>query len=229
MKQEIIDQMQAKLGCGAWAVKDFEIDKEYLADYDGKFFWMSRENGTSLSKIDMDHIAQAITDSKNDRAEANRIAWFQDFYLFMGAVSYWSDPNAKLFYCDGNSLVETDLDNAKRIYEELLARLYREVCRDYKFEHRMANKRLPIKLRCKISKLKESLYYAESIGDTSLLDCLHRLRKYRRAAVSHCIEIYSDFTKHGFGFVELINGKYHLNGGIIMHDYMKVNRWNIHT
>ena len=61
--------MNSLLGSGSWAYKDFEADKEMLRDYDGIFFWASRENGTSLAKIDFVQIHYAINESKN--AEAN--------------------------------------------------------------------------------------------------------------------------------------------------------------
>ena len=220
--------MDSHLGSGTWAHKDFAIDKMMLSDYDGIFFWISRENGTGLCKIDFNHINNMI--NKSEYAEANRIAWFQDFYLFLMGVMHWAEDKAnKLFYYDCNKLVEVDLETTKRIYDGLLGSMYRELKETYPKELEISSKRLPIKLDCSISTLKEALYYAESLGDTSLRECLHRLRNYRRCAVDQTIHIYRDFDKYSFTFSNNTDKECLLNGGIILHDYMKANRWSIHT
>ena len=226
MKQEIIDLMQSNLGSGTWAHKNFEFDKQHLQNYDGQFFWMSRENGTSLVEIDVERVKSCTHYAS---AEANRMAWFQDFYAFMGNVMYWNEPDAKLFYYNGNVMMKVSQAQAKEIYRDILTPVYHELKREFRHEYEMANKKLPMKFTCPLSRVKEALYYAESIGDTSLLDCLHRLRKYRRCAINQHIQVGSDFTKHGFTFAEMVNGDCRLYGGIIMHDYMKANRWSIHT
>ena len=229
MKQRIIDQMESHLGDGRWAKSDFCIDRDSLADYDGKFFWMSRENGTSLAKISIDHICQSINNKDNKMAEANRMAWFQDFYVFMASIMYWNDPKAKIFYCDGDVMFEITNDQAKEIYDNLLSPVYRAVKRDFRKEDAMSFKRLPIKFNCSLSKVKEALRYAESINDSSLLGCFERIRHYRRSAVEQYIQVSSDFTKHGFTFAEMVNGECRLVGGIIMHEYETNNHWSIHT
>lgn len=229
MKQEIIDLMQSNLGSGTWAYKDFEIDKAHLENYDGPFFWSSRENGTSLTKLDIDHINRMVRNENPNLAETNRFCLFQDFYVFLNVVLYWSEMNANLFYYNGNVLMKVNQGQAKEIYRDVLTPVYHELKREFMHEYKMANKKLPIKFTCPLSKVKEALSYAESIGDTSLLDCLHRLRTYKRNAIDQYIEIGSDFTKHGFVFAELRNGECRMNGGIILHDYMKENRWSIHT
>ena len=226
MKQEIIDLMQSNLGSGTWAYKDFETDKKFLENYDGQFFWMSRENGTGLSKIDVEYVKNC---THSNLGKVNRMTWFQDFYIFMASIMYWRDSNENLFYYNGNVLMKVNQSQAKEIYRDILTPVYHELKREFKHEYEMANKKLPIKFTCPLSKVKESLYYAESIGDTSLLNCLHRLRTYKRNAIDQYIEIGSDFTKHGFVFAEMINGECRINGGIILHDYMKANRWSIHT
>ena len=229
MRQEIIDIMQANLGSGNWAYKDFEMDKELLENYDGQFFWMSRENGTSLSKLDINHIKRIVRNENSNQAETNRILWFQDFYVFMSSTMYWNGPKENLFYYNGNVMMEINQNQAKEIYRDILTPVYHELKREFRHEYEMANKKLPMKFTCPLSRVKEALYYAESMGDTSLLDCLHRLRKYRRCAINQHIRIGSDFTKHVFTFAEIVNGDCRLFGGIIMHDYMKDNRWSIHT
>ena len=229
MKQEIINLMQSNLGSGTYAHKDFEIDKANLENYDGQFFWMSRENGTSLSKLDIDYINGFVHNENAKQAEMNRIAWFQDFYVFMASIMYWSDPSEKVFYYNGNVMMQIHHDQAEEIYRDIVAPVYYELRCEFKHEYQIANKKLPMKFTCPLSRVKEALYYAESIGDTSLLDCLHRLRKYRRCAINQHIQVGSDFTKHGFTFAEMVNGNCRLYGGIILHDYMKANRWSIHT
>lgn len=220
--------MAAQLGSGTWAAKDFAMDKVSLQCYDGIFFWVSRENGTSLSKIDFNQIVYEIGKSKS--AEANRIAWFQDFYIFLAGVMYWAEDSAnKLFYYDCNTLTQVDLETAKSIYDGLLGKVYEGLKRDFSNEYRISQMKLPIKLECSISTLKNALYHAESLGDTSLRECLYRLRNYRRCAVDQEVRIYKDFDKHSFTFANSTDKECLLNGGIILHDYRKTERWSIHT
>lgn len=228
MKQEIIDQMQKHLGKGRFAQSDFEFDLKFLKDYDEPFFWMARENGTLLCKIGINHINSMIANPNPKKAEAARICWFKDFYVFMFSIKYWSD-NARYFYYDGCTMIETSLEELEEIYEGHLSHIYREVIRDYKHEYNVAKKRLPIKLRCSISRLKEALYFAESINDTSLIECLRRLRGYSRVAVDQYVSVGSDFTEHGFVFCNTANGESELVGGIIMHSYKNEYKWQIHT
>jgi len=228
MKQEIIDQMNSLLGSGTWAAKDFIMDRTSLQFYDGLFFWVSREDGTSLCKIDFMEIYETMNQSQN--AESNRIAWFQDFYLFLMGVMYWAEDKAnKLYYYDCNTLTQVDLETAKRIYDGLLGKMYCELQEAHLKELKISRQRLPIRLDCSISALKKALYHAESLGDNSLLQCLRRLRYYRRCAVNQSVHIYKDFDEHCFTFSNRADEKCLLNGGIILHDYMKANRWSIHT
>lgn len=228
MKQEIIDQMNSLLGSGSWAAKDFIMDKTSLACYDGLFFWISRENGTSLCKIDFNHISHAI--GKSENAEANRMAWFQDFYLFLMGIMYWAeDKNNRLYYYDCNTLTQVSLEEAKSIYEGLLGKMYKELKRDYAHEFKISSRRLPIKLGCSISTMKKALYHAESMGDNSLRDCLYRLRGYKRCAVNQEVHVYKDFDEHSFTFSNNADKVCLLNGGIIMHKYKDKDKWQIHT
>lgn len=220
--------MNSLLGSGTWAAKDFIEDKLMLNGYDGIFFWISRENGTSLCKIDFNNINAMM--NKSEHAEANRMAWFQDFYLFIMGLMYWAENKEnKLYFYDCNTLVQVDLETAKKIYDGLLGGMYKELKEEHQKEFDIVPKRLPVKLECSISTLKEALYYAESLGDSSLRECLHRLRNYRRCAVDQTIRIYKDFSKHSFTFTNSTDKECLLNGGIILHDYMKANRWSIHT
>jgi len=220
--------MKSLLGSGTWAAKDFIMDRTSLQSYDGLFFWMSRENGTSLCKIDFMNIYETM--NKSEFAEANRIAWFQEFYMYLMGVMYWAEDKAnKLYYYDCNTLVQVDLETAKKIYDGLLGSMYRELKEAHPKELEISSMRLPIRLDCSISALKKALYHAESLGDTSLIECLHRLRCYRRCAINQSVHIYKDFGEHCFTFSNRADEKCLLNGGIILHDYMKANRWSIHT
>ena len=229
MKQEIIDLMKANLGSGKWAKNDFDIDQAHLQNYDGRFFWASRENGTSLAKLSCEYILGMINDPNKVMAESNRIVWFQDFYAFMSSVLHWSEHDSKLFYYNGNVMLKINEEQAREVYNRLFGSMYREVKRDFKKEYEISQKKVPIKFTCPLSRIKEALYYAESIGDKSLINNLRGFRRYRRYAINQYIQIGSDFTKHGFTFAEMVNGVCRLNGGIILHEYMKANRWSIHT
>ena len=231
MKQEIIDQMQAHLGTSRFALRDFEIDKKSLEDYDGEFFWMSCENGTILYKISDDHIAKTLAgNDKKSVNEANRFAWFQDFYIFISGLIYLNEnESGRFFYYDGRIFIETNFQTIKNIYDARFSPLYNDMKQHFKYEYSMAEKRIPIILNCPISRLKEALRYAESINDSSLLECLKSLRKYKRCAINQVVRIGSDFSKHGFTFANMINDECSINGGIIMHSYRERCRWSIHT
>lgn len=157
------------------------------------------------------------------------MAWFQDFYLFLMGIMYWDDSDIKICYYDCNTLMQVSLGAAKEIYRDLLSRMYHNLKKTYSEEYKISKRRLPIKLKCSVSTLKNALYHAESLGDNSLRECLYRLRNYRRIAVNQLVQIYKDFDEHSFTFTNTANGICSINGGIIRHSNKEKTYWQIHT
>ena len=231
MKQEIIEQMRNHVGSGRFAKSDFEADVKYVEDYDGMFFFLTRENGTSLVKIDPGYIIDQITDvfgNDSKSAERFRIFWFRDFYTFITGILYWADEGAEIYYYNGIELVQIDESKAKGIWSAMYSGLYESFKKKYSSEYKIADKKLPIRFKCGLSYAKEWLRKAEELGDTSLIDGLKRMRNYGRCAVNQEIDIFKDYSEGGFYFEEMVNGECIMNGGLLMTSNGN-KRWSIHT
>ena len=74
-----------------------------------------------------------------------------------------------------------------------------------------------MKIMCKQEYYDEVMQYAKSINDTSLQNCLDRLKEWEKNPNRPCeIEIYYDFAPYSFGFTERYpDGKIGINGRII--------------
>ena len=223
MKADIIAQMTALLGAGRFAKSDFEkYDIPALADYEGEFFWLTRENGTTLVKLGYELFD---TYAKN---ESWRIAWFKDFLAPIYALKYYCEES-RIFYYDKTELREVVWCDVVRIFTDAYHIAYQYLRSLHKDEVNVGGKLLHIKIKCPVEYLKEQLRYADALGDTSLRNCLHSLRRWNRCAVNQHVEIYGDFAKHSFTFAEVINGETHIFGGIIYSEYSSPRRWSIHT
>lgn len=227
MKAEIVEQMRAELYETELCQNDFEkYDLKSLEQNNEPFFWLVREYGTDLCYVG----ASAIKNWYN--TEANRFTMFQDFKAPICGLLYHRKENVcKVFYWDGLTLIPINFDDIERIYENLCKLSFDNAVATFKYEYEICNHSLEIRFGSEETEkqFKEALEFAESLGDASLNDCIERLKRWRRVAVNQYIEIYNDFTKHCFSWSEMINGKCHINGGIIYHAHKNNDHWQIHT
>ena len=186
------------------------------------FFWLTRENGTTLVKLGYEMFD---TYAQN---ESWRMAWFKDFLAPIYTLKYYIEQS-RIFYYDKTELREVVWCDVVRIFTDAYTIAYQYLRSLHQDEANVGGKLLPIKIKCSVEYLKEQLRYADTLGDTSLRDCLHRLRRWNRCAVNQHVEIYGDFAKHSFTFAEVINGETHIFGGIIYSEYSSPRRWSIHT
>ena len=224
MKQEIIDQLRAELHDTHYCKIDFERDIEILQDYDGPFFWIVRENGTSIRLVD----AAEMLEMKNN--QTIRFTLFRDKYAPIFWITHWNEP-VKYFYYDGLKLQNIEKDDVRNIWDALFSRFYKVLGCEYFSEKTMCNSKLPIRYASEATKqrMNEALEFAESISDNSLKNCIERLSKHNRFAIEHNIIVYSDLADYSFGWEERINGECKMNGGIIYHQDKDNNHWQIHT
>ena len=225
MKKEIINKMRNELYDTALCQQDFEkYDVKELANTNEPFFWMVRELGTTLCNIGFSKHSEWFNN------EGCRMAIMRDKKLPIQHILYWNEPSSKNFYYDGWKLHRIQKEEICDIYMNVCGAAIDKMIEQHPEEANMASQ--PLKLEIRESareKLKQAMEFADSLHDTSLIDCLNRLTTYSRAAVDHVIEIYEDFTKYSFGFAERVNGEYKLCGGIIYADYRTEKRWEIHT
>ena len=224
MKQEIIDFMKTQLFDNRWCKNDFEkYDLKRLECEDKEFLWQVGSEGTSLVFVGSSEIYQWY------EKESMRMAIFRDFYAPISYALDVNHPDAKTYYYDGNRIWEAGASQIMTIYRDHYWKYHRQMIAKHFTDYLVKDAPLEIRFMGNTEEtVKEALEYAASLDDTSLWECLERLSKYTRQAVNHYVEIYDDFTKYGFTFAEMINGKTRLVGGIIMHD-LPGNRWSIHT
>ena len=67
--------------------------------------------------------------------------------------------------------------------------------------------------------VKEQLKYAEEHNDTSLINCLRRLRGRRKLSDTHVICVSRDYYDRCFMFYESSKERQFVSGGIIFHGY----------
>lgn len=224
MKQEIIEQMRAELYPSRWCQKDFEkYDLEILNKDNSPFFWMVRQDGTSLVQIGPESHFRYFNN------ESSRMAIMRDKFIVLGNILYWNYDTAKYFYYDGWKLHTINKDEMCEIYQNIWENAIKEMIAAHSEEAEMVNQPIEVKVsESAVKALEEAKIYAETLGDTTLISCLNRLSQYNRLAVNHYFEIYNDFTKYGFGFTEYVNGEVRLCGGILFHDGDR-KHWSIHT
>ena len=227
MRQEIIEQMRSELFDSQWCKNDFrKYDVLALKTDSEPFFWLVYDNGTVLSYIGPTAVKQWFS------TEITRMNMFQDFYApIQGILHYREYKKVKVFYWSGYTLSSVDFDDVVCIYENLCLKSFNEACMQFPEERDMSNELLPIILRSDTTaqRMTEALSFAKSLNDTSLNDCLSRLKRWRRIARNQKIVISIDFENYCFNFAEMVNEECHINGGIIYHKEKADNRWQIHA
>ncbi len=194
---------------GGFCISDFEkYDKKALSDYDGSFIWCVRRSGTYLLKTDISLLAKELENNETARYQFVQGQSFLDYV-----------PDSKEFvylYHDGSEmfpeLIYVTYDNivkwAKSKKEKLMNKYSSILPSDLKVK---------ITFGCGLKYVKEQLEYANSIGDTSLINCLRDFRRYTKLSDDHRIVITKDYAARSFFFWEESHGIQRLCGGIIYH------------
>lgn len=204
---------------------DFEkYDLKSLEQTCEPFFWCVRDSGTSLVFIGPSMMRSYM------ELQSRRFFWFRDEYAPIFGIMYWKEPGCKHFFYDGHALLKIQHEDYAKIFKNIWEAEYKSLIQQFKEEYDMRHKPLEIRMPESIKKVyNDTVQFAKSLGDTSLVDCIHRLSHYQRRGIDHCIEVYGDFAKHSFGFCEKLNGEPRIAGGIIYSDYRNEKRWSIHT
>jgi hypothetical protein len=239
MVNKIIEQMRSQLYENANCINDFEkYDVPEIKKSLEFFFWSVREYGTSLCHIGPTRMNRLFEN------EASRFQIFRDKNAPICGIKYWED-NGKTFFFDGFRLVNVDITSTDIdvIYANIWYGEIERLKEKYPAEYEMRNKPLEIRMEEQVAeRLEKSKEFANSVGDTSLEDCLTRLSKHSRLGVDHYISLSPDFSEHGYIFCEYLNNECRMSGGIIYHGNPKEGYkenssvqlnpsygWSIHT
>lgn len=213
MKQTILNQMATLVANNA---TDFhKYDKEALKDYDGTFIWNVRDNKyTTLIKLDWKSYENWLRTEEGQYAFAQK----QDYAAFSLNYPVSKDGKWYVYFEEDEQIVEQPIEKCRALYKnftsDVLGVLMREgitLPTDFK---------VPVKIECGISYLKEQLRYAEEHNDKSLINCLRRFHDYCKYSSKDHVIIYKDFEERSFTFgLYRDNGECQMNGGIIFHGY----------
>lgn len=193
------------------------------------FFWMCRKNGTSLL------LFSEILDFKYwESVESRRFALFRDMYAPISTFKFYDecgDSSVKYYCWSEGKLKQVDFEYIRINFHKMFIDIMCTLSVKYHEEESQCFKPLDIVYASDSThdEMRKSLKFAESMGDTSLKDCVDRLSRYQRFALDHTIQIYKDFSEHGFTFNEVVNGKSKMVGGIIYHKGLPGGQWCIHT
>ena len=211
MDNKIIEQMRSYLSENASCINDFErYDVPEMMKNLEPFFWSVRSYGTSLCHIGPTRMNRLFEN------EASRFQIFRDRYAPIAGIRYWNE--GKLFFFDGIQLVSVSKDDVRCIYDNIWCKEICKVIERHPDEFEICDNPLEIRMEEQVAeRLEKSKEFANSIGDTSLEDCLTRLSKHSRLGIDHYISLSPDFSKHGYIFCEYLNNECRMNGGIIYH------------
>ena len=216
MRIDIVNKMQEYIMTpdmvGGFCHSDFSYDVQSLKDYNGPFLWAVWRSGTFLVKCNDEEYIESLL--KN---ETQRYLWVQG----CGNLSYIPEmSDAKYIYYPGGDIYLKEVDY--------------DWCVDYLKAKRMAvesnfemrggkfPKDLKIKMHFSpgmLGYVKQQLKYAEEHNDTSLINCLHRLRGRRKLSDTHVVYVSRDYYDRCFMFCESSKEREFANGGIIFHGY----------
>lgn len=237
MVNKIIEQMRSYLSEDLNCIRDFEkFDVPEIMENLEPFFWSVRDYGTSLFHIGPTRMSRLFEN------EASRFRIFRENDAPICGIKYCKD-NSKVFFFDGFQLVSITPADIDVIYENIWHGEIERLKEKHPAEYKMRDKPLEIRMEEHVAeRLGKSRELANSIGDTSLDDCLTRLSKHSRFGVNHYIGLFPDFSEHGYTFCEYLNNECRMNGGIIYHGNPKEGYkenssvqltpsygWSIHT
>ena len=227
-KQELIKKMRSLLPDNRWVRSDFKIDQntiEKMDESDLKLIWLVRPQGTDMQRLDRKYIEALLA------AESTRLQLMRDNnYPIKFMLNYNYEASGALYSCDGKTLHEIDSIQAVMGYEEAFGADIQNLKYQYPFEYLMRDQSIELVFSDEAKKkLTDTMGKAAELNDSSLLDCLDRLRCWSRCAVDHKVEIHTDFAPYSFGFCEKVNGQARICGGIIYHKGLPERKWCIHT
>lgn len=230
MDAKIIEQMRAQLSDSHWCANDFKIDVDMLKDTNEPFFWMVRQDGTSLIQIGSSFIESQLQD------ESVRFNLLRNPHCYLVDITYYASTTCKIFYWDGIELKQITIEDMCTIFDNIWKERISQVLSEHPMEKRTVDSPLELVMSDMTREfLQQQLEYAKSIGDTSLQSCVNRIQHYTRRAVNHYVTLYMDFAERSFGFTEYVNEEPRLNGGIIYHSCknetgeITKESWQIHT
>lgn len=223
----LTEQIRALLPQSRACHSDFEkYDAPAIEECSEPFFFLTTEWCTSLT-----HIGPRAC-SRWYGTEAGRMAMFRDSEAPLSSIeSYFSyDGKARCWYWDGLELKAVRRDEVRGIYGAVCGGYNEAMAELHRKEAEIARRRLELVACTKVGEAINAVQdFARSIGDASFIRCLRRLRRWRRMAANHYIDIHTDCCEKSFYFVEVVNGEARSNGGIIYHPNLKDNHWSIHT
>ena len=227
MTEEFIQQLRNELYSGKFCQSDFEkYDVASLQTSTEPFFWMCREQGTSLVFVGAASINEMLS------TEAKRIQIFRDNHAPIGAFTYFANyKNVKYFYYDGFKLAKISVYELVSIWEHLICDSLQKAEDEYIEEYQVCDLQLDVKFASDEDEkyYLETLEKADELADDSLARCVKRLTEWARCAVDHYIRICKDYVDNSFYFTEVINDEPRVCGGIIADMDKTDNRWTIHT
>lgn len=224
MEQRIIEKLRSELNDTYWCKNDFEkYDIESFEGKDEPFFFLIRENGTSLSFIGPSLEYQL----KN---EANRFRTMRNPEWMIVNLLCSQEGGMKYFYYDGYVIHSISKEDVETIFKNIWGWRFDRLAEEYpeEFELKDVSPEVVMNDFTK-SKMDEALRFADEREDQSLVKILNRFRSKERMAVDHEIWIYEEGGM-SFYFEERMNGERVMNGGIIFHKESTGNgRWSVHT
>lgn len=220
--EQLIEKMRSELYDTHFCKQDFEkYDVARIIECCEPFLWEVYENGTYLAMIGPTTILEWLA------TESLRMQIFRNFYAPINIISCQQpSKDSKLFYFDGLSFMRIEHDKVHELYDNLWVNTIRKEFDKHPEEAEIAS--APLKLVFSDGALQRKLECEKKqreLGNDSFTECLQRLEKWTRLAVSHEIRIGIDFCDLSFTFGEYVNGKLRINGGIIFHG----DKWCIHT
>lgn len=204
---------------------DFESDKNMLENYQGAFLWLVAPSHTYLSLIGPEHLSELL------KSERGLYAMTQSR---LSADYYFANVHTEdyVFYYDGegDNIECITADEARRIWSVTKSAALFNYKQMHGADSIPTSFKVPVKVCCGITYLKEQLAFADSIGDTTLRELLHDFQRNYKLDSTCRVELYKDFTEHSFTFAEVIdetNGGWRViyNGGILYYN----GKWHRHT
>ena len=206
-----------------WLKCDFESILAMYKDYEGSFIFAVRNTGADFKPLSIGETIKGMRDSQ-----------YEKYYYFHSAAEKPYLPimsNSHYFlYTRGDELmVKINKDIATNTYYEMVTEAV-EAFRILYPECKVVDRHVDVHFM-DFGRVMEQIRYAQSIGNTSLINCIRHFHWYGRVNDEHEVRIFvEDAERHDLYFEVYIGGKYSSNGGIICHTYRDGKiEWSTHT